>query len=105
MRLGRLIRPVVRGRACRSPGPTRNSHVERGRPGRGVKAKTQETRWAARKLGDAESRMEDRMNERAEVKEQAPEGKVGHRERVESGRCNADGWKKGRKKEWSCCKA
>ena len=89
MRLGRFTGPVV-GRACRSPGPTRYCHVEGETPG-GGKAKTQETRWAARELVDTESRREDRMNERAEVKEQAPEGKVGHRERVESGRCNADG--------------
>ena len=91
MRLGRLSRPVVRGGACRSPGPTRNIHVERGRPGRGVKAKTQETRWAARKEVKAESRKEGRVEAMVEVKEQAPEGKVGHRERMESGRCNADG--------------
>ena len=89
MRLGRFIRPVVGG-ACRSSSPTRNSHVERGKPGRGGKAKAQESRWAARKV-EAEARSEGRMNARVEVKEQAPEGKVGHRERVESGRCSADG--------------
>ena len=96
MRLGRFIRPVVRG-ACRSPSPTRNSHVERGKPGRGGKAKAQGTRWAARKVVETEARKGGRMNARVEVKEQAPEGKVGHRERVESGRCNADGWKRRRK--------
>ena len=83
MRLGRFAGPMV-GRACRSPGPTRYCHVEGETPG-GCKAKAQETRWAARKLGDAEGRREGRMDERAEMKEQAPEGKVGHRERVESG--------------------
>ena len=93
MRLGRFTGPVV-GRACRSPGPTSYCHVEGEIPGETPekgKAETQETRWATREVGDAESRMEDRITERAEVKEQAPEGKVGHRERVESGRCNADG--------------
>ena len=89
MRLGRFIGPVVRG-ACRSPGPTRYCHVEGKTPGKG-KAETQETRWATREMGDAESGIEGRIKERAEVKEQAPEGKVGHRERVESRRCNADG--------------
>ena len=101
MRLGRFIGPVVGGGACRSPGPTRNCHVEGGTPGRGGKAETQETRWAARKLVDTESKREDRINARAEVKEQAPEGKVGHREGVESGRFNAVEWKKGRKGKWS----
>ena len=97
MRLGRFIGPVVRGGACRSPGPTRNSHVERGRPGRGGKAKTQKTRWTARKLGEAKSRREGRTETRieamVEVKEQAPEDKVGHREGVGSRRFNADEWK------------
>ena len=87
MRLGRFAGPMV-GRAYRSPGPTRYCHVEGETPG-GGKAKAQETRWktrwAARKLGDAEARREGRMDERAEMKEQAPEGKVSHRERVESG--------------------
>ena len=89
MRLGRFAGPMV-GRACRSPGPTSYCHIEGETPEKG-KAETQETRWATREVGDAESRMEARRNERAEVKEQAPEGKVGHRERVESGQCNADG--------------
>ena len=99
MGLWRFAGPVV-GRACRSPGPTRYCHVEGEAPGKG-KAKAQETRWATREGGDAESRMEGRINERAEVKEQAPEGKVGHRGRVESGRFNAVEWKKGRKRKWS----
>ena len=90
MRLGRFIGPVIRG-ACRSPGPTRNSHVERGRPGREGKAEMQETRWAARKKGKAGTRKKGRVEAMIEVKEQAPEGKEGHRGRIGSGRCNADG--------------
>ena len=82
MRLGRFIRPVIRRGACRSPSPTRNGHVERGR--RGVQAKAQEARWAARKV-ETGSRKESRINARVEMKEQAPESKVGHRERVEGG--------------------
>ena len=99
MRLVRFIGPVVGGGACRSPSPTRNGHVERGgpgiggRPGIGGKAKTQETRWATRKMVRTKARKGGRIEAMVEVKEQAPEGKVGHREGLRSGRCNADGWK------------
>ena len=68
MRLGRFIGPVVGGGACRSPSPTRNSHVERGRPGIGDKAETQQTRWATRKMIRTKARKGGRIEAMVEVK-------------------------------------
>ena len=99
MRLVRLGRPIVRRGACRSPCPTRDGHVERGRgkkgPGkRGEAEKPQRTRWATRKLVKAKTggvgRAEARIEARTEEKGQAPGEGAGHKRVVTSGRSKAE---------------